>query len=120
MTEGRQRAEDTGVADQNVEPAVTLVERAAETVDPRVILQVQRHEGGGAALGADRVVDLLETADGARHRDHMGAGSRERERGRRADPARGACDERDAIGERLVHFHGSSFRRSAKRESRNP
>ena len=49
--------------------------------------------------GADRVVELLEPADGARHRDHMGAGAGERERGRCADTARGAGDEGDAVGE---------------------
>ena len=48
----------------------------AEPVDAGEILEVERHQRGAAALGADRVVKFLEPAGGARHRDHMGAGLR--------------------------------------------
>ena len=101
---GDERPEHAGIADQHVEPAVALVERQRQPVDAVEVLQVERHQRRRAAGGLDRVVELLQPADGARDRDHMGAGLRQRERERRADAARGAGDERDAVGEGLGIF----------------
>src|SRR5437899_2841100 len=102
---------------------IRMSKRPAEPIDAGIILQVQRHEGGGTAVGADRVVDFLEPAHGARHRDHVRTGPPQRERGRGPDAARSAGDERDAIGERLGHeecIPCSSSRGRAKRATRDP
>ena len=101
MIERRQRSENAGVADEDVEPAIALAQRGGEAVDAGIVLQVERHQRRGAAGGADGVVEFLQPADGARHRDDMRAGLGERQRGRVADAARGAGDERDAVGERF-------------------
>ncbi len=103
VAERRERPEHAGIADQNVEPLVALVERGAEPHDAVVVLEVERHQRGRAADGADRVVELFQPADRARDRDHMRARARERERGRVADAARGAGDERDLVGEGRGH-----------------
>ena len=95
----RQRAEHAGIADQDVEPLVTLVERERQPRNAVAVLHVQRHQRGRAAGCLDLVVELLEPADGARNGDDMRAGLRQRERQRRANAARGAGDQRDAIGE---------------------
>src|SRR5207245_1179240 len=66
----------------------------------------------GAAAGAgrpDRIVELLEPADGARHRHHMGAGARERKRGCSPDAPRGAGDEGDAVG-KGKHYQPQAMR----------
>src|SRR5262245_35730678 len=103
MAERGQRPKNAGIADQHVEPSETLVQREAEPVDALVVLEVEGYEGGRAAQGLDRVVELLESADRARERDDMGAGLRQRERGGVADAARGAGDERDTVGEGKRH-----------------
>jgi len=60
------------------------------------ILEIERHQCRCAALGLDGVVQLFKPAYGARDRDHMRAGIRERQRRRPADAARCAGDQRDA------------------------
>ncbi len=75
----------------------------AEAGDAIEVGHVERHQRRGAAQGLDRVVELFEAADGARHRDHMRAGARQRQRGGMADAARGAGDESDTGGEGLCH-----------------
>jgi hypothetical protein len=101
VAEWRERAEDAGVADQYVESAVALGKRAGEPVDRVEVLQIPRHQGGRTAGGANGVIEFFEPANRARDRYDMRARFRQRERGRRADAARCAGDERDAIGERL-------------------
>src|SRR5262249_25466110 len=83
--------------------AEALVRGGAEPIDARVVLEVERHERGRSAQALDRVVELLEPADGARERDNMGAGFGERECGGVADAARGAGDERDTVGKGKGH-----------------
>ena len=80
VIERRQRAENAGIADQNVETAVAFAQRGGEAVDTGVILQVERHQRRGAAAGADGVVEFFKPADGARHRHDMRAGCRQRQR----------------------------------------
>ena len=99
MAERRGGAGNGGIADQDVEPAIALVERRPEPGDALGIPQVERHERRRAAGGADRIVELFEPAHGARDRHDVGAGLRELQRQRGTDAARGAGDERDAAGE---------------------
>ena len=99
MAERRDAAEKPGVADQNVELAMPLIERRAEPVDRREIRDVEGREGGRAAGRADLVVELLKAALGASGRDHMRPGLGERERRRVTDAAARAGDDRDAAGE---------------------
>ena len=61
------------LATSDVEPAEALVQRKPEPVDALVVLEVERHQGGGAARALDRVVELLEPADGAGDSDDMRA-----------------------------------------------
>ena len=103
--ERRERAEQGGVGDHDIELAETLVERGTKPCDAVEILQVERYERGGATGLLDLVVEFLEAADGARQRHDMRARLRERERGREADPARSAGDERDTAGKRLATFN---------------
>ena len=58
--------------------------------------QIQRQQRRLAAHGADRVVGFLQAALGARGDHHAGAEARQFDRGRRADAAAGAGDQRDA------------------------
>ena len=99
VAERGERPENAGIADEHIQPPVALGERRAEPRDPLEVLEVERHQRRGATGSADRVVKLFETADGAGDRDHMRARARQRERGRVADAARGAGDERDLAGE---------------------
>src|SRR6266702_3117510 len=103
MAERRKRAKHASVADQNVEPLIALVERGVKPRDALVVLEVKRNKRGGAAGRADRVVELLQAADRARECDHVRARTRERERRRIADAARGAGDERNLAGEGRGH-----------------
>ena len=66
-------AEQSGVADNDVEPAEALIEGGAELVDLVHIGQIQRRQGGLAAGCADCVVDLFQPALGAGDQDDMGA-----------------------------------------------
>ena len=78
MVEGRALTDHRGIADQNVEPLVALVQSRSEPVEAVVVAHVERHQRRRAAGLAHRVVELLEPADRARHRNHMGAGTRQR------------------------------------------
>ena len=99
MAERRGRAGDAGIADENVELAVALVQRSAEPGHAVEIGEVERHQRGAAALFADLVVEFFQPALRARHRHDMRAGLGQRERGGIADAARGAGDESDTGGE---------------------
>ena len=103
MAERRGRAGDAGIADENVELAVALMQRGAKPGDAVEIGEVERHQCGAAAVVADLVVEFLEAALRARHRHHMRAGLCQRARGGIADAARGAGDESDTGGEGEGH-----------------
>ena len=117
MAERRERAEHAGIADQDVELAVALVERGAEPVDAVVVLQVERHERRRAAGGAGsrrRAPRAPPTVRASATTCAPALG--ERERGGAADAARGAGDQRDAVGEGFGHVY-SSFRAHARRST---
>ena len=103
MAERRGGAGDAGIADENVELAVALMQRRAKPGDAVEIGEIERHQGGAAAVLTDLVVEFLEPALRSRHRHDMRAGLRQRARGGIADAARGAGDESDAGGEGLGH-----------------
>ena len=76
MAERGERAEHAGIADQDIELAVALVERRAEPSDAVGSLRSSGTSVAVAAGAADRIVEFLKPAYGARHRDHMRAGLR--------------------------------------------
>ncbi len=83
MGERREHPEFTGVADQDVEPAIAFVEGRRQFVDLCEIAQVEGYQRGAAATGANGVVELFERADRARRQRDMGpfAGKAQRHRG---------------------------------------
>ena len=63
MPEGRQRAENAGVADEDVEAAEAFVQRRAEAVDLVAVLEIERQQRRAfAARPLDLVVELFERA----------------------------------------------------------
>ncbi len=103
MAERRGGAGDAGIADQNIELAVALMQRRAEPGDAVEIGEIERHQRRAAAVLADLVVEFFQPALGARDRDDMRAGFGQRARGGIADAARGAGDQSDAGGEGKGH-----------------
>ncbi len=99
MVDRRKRSQNAGVGDKDIEPAIALAHRGGEPVDTGIVFQVERHQGGSAAGGANGVVELFQAADGAGDRNDVRAGLGERERSRVPDAARGAGDQSDAVGE---------------------
>ena len=100
----RQRPEDAGVADENVELAPALVERWAELVDFVALADVEFEERCLAAKSADLVVELFQPADGARGDDDVRALPGKLERHGTADAAGSAGHQRQAIFERFLIF----------------
>ncbi len=92
-------AEDSGVADEDVEPAPPREDGRAHAVDDRRVLEVGRDQAGGSAVGADRVVDLLQRALRASDQDQFRTLGSKALRHSPADPAGGAGDQGDAAGE---------------------
>ena len=103
MGQRRQRPEDAGIGEQDVELAPALQQGRAELLDRRRVAEIDRHQRRAAADRVDLVIELFERARGPRQRHDMGAGLGESERSGAADAARGAGDERDAPFERLGH-----------------
>src|SRR5258706_16079403 len=103
MPERRGRAGGAGIADENVELGVALMQRSAKARDAVEIYQVERHQRGASAVLSDFVIQLFKAALGACHRDDMRAGLCQRPRSGIADAARGAGDESDAGGEGEGH-----------------
>src|ERR1700682_3297657 len=103
MVEGRRRRQDAGIAEQDVELAMAFLKRERKPGDAVIVLHVDRNERGGTAYRPDAVVEFLETADGAGDGEDMRALFGQREGGRRANAARGAGDERDAVSEGFGH-----------------
>ena len=54
----RRGTEQGGIADENIEPAITFVERRRKRYDARLVPEIERHQCGGSAFGADRIVEL--------------------------------------------------------------
>ena len=98
MRQRPERAEQGGIADEDVELAEALMQVRPERIDLVEIAQVERDEGGRAADGLDGVVELLEAAHRPRHGDDVGTllGKAPGDGG--ANAARGAGDESDAAG----------------------
>src|ERR1700724_2153873 len=119
MSERRGRAGDAGIADQNVEFAVALMQRRAEPGDTVEVGEIERHQSGGSAVLSDLVVELFEPGLGPRHRHHMRAGFCQRPRGGIADAARGAGDQSDTGGKREGHLKNNSIN-SRPRERGDP
>ena len=103
MAERRGGAGDAGIADENVDLAVALMQRRAEPGDAVEIGEVERHQRGAAAVLADLVVEFFQAALRARDGNDMRACAGERACGGVADAARGAGDEGDAGGEGVGH-----------------
>src|SRR6187455_2033479 len=103
MPERRGGTGDAGIADENVELAVALMQRGAEPRDAVEIGEVERHQRGAAAVLADLVVEFLKAALRASDGHDMSAGAGQRTRGGMADAARGAGDERDPGSEGFRH-----------------
>src|ERR1700733_5514132 len=107
MAERRGGAGDAGIADEDIELAVTFMQRRAEPGDAVEIGEVERHQSGAAAVLADLVIELFEAALRPRHRDNMRAGLGQRARGGIADAARSAGYQSDAGGEGKGHERSS-------------
>ena len=105
VVQRRQRTEDAGVADEDVELAPALEQRRPELIDLVALAEIELQQRRLAAARADLVVELLERADGARGDDDVGAVLGEGERDGPADAARGAGDEREPVFERFLVFH---------------
>jgi hypothetical protein len=94
---GAQAAENSRVADQNVEPSETIGNHPAEAVEGWIVHHVEGHQRRRlAALGADRVIDFLKPTDRARHQHDLGAFTGKTLRHGGADAPRGAGNDRDA------------------------
>ena len=94
MRDRRQHAQYAGVGDQDIKLAEALMQGRAQPVDGVEVGEVLRHQRRRAAGGRDGVVQLLQPADGAGQRHHMGALGGKQFRHRRADAAAGPGDQR--------------------------
>ena len=103
LLESSLHRENAGIANHNVDLAVTLMQCGAEARDAVEVAEVERHQRGLSPGRIDVVVEFLKSADGAGDRDHMRAGLGERERGGVADATRGTGDEGNAGSERRCH-----------------
>src|ERR1700692_978844 len=107
MAERRGGPGDAGIADENVELAMTFTQPRAEPGDAVEIGEIERHQSGAAAVLSDLVIELFEAALRPRHRDNMRAGLGQCARGGIADAARCAGYESDAGGEGKGHESSS-------------
>src|SRR3984885_2034826 len=111
MAKRRGGTGDPGIADEDIELAVAVIQCRAKPRDAVGVGQVERHQRGAAAVLSDLVVEFLEPALRARHRHDVRAGFRKGARGGIADAARGAGDESDAVGEGEGHDLNPRLRR---------
>ena len=79
------------------------VMRGAEAIDCYGILEIERNQRGGAATGADLIVEFLEAADGASDRHDMGTAPGQRQCRRPADADQRAGDQHNRM------LHSDSF-----------
>src|ERR1700716_943933 len=98
MPERRGGAGNAGIADENVEPAVALMQRRTQPRDAVEVGEIERHQGRSSAVVADLVVEFFQASLRSRHRNHMRAGFSQRARRGIADAARGAGDAGEAGG----------------------
>src|SRR3954464_14388981 len=108
MAERRGGAGDAGIADENVDLAVALMQRRAQPRDAVEIGEIERHQRSAAAALADLVVELLKAALRARDGHDMRGGAGQRSGRGIADAAGGAGDEGDTGGEGFGHDAGPS------------
>ena len=94
----RQRSEHRGVEHEHVELLPPLGDRARELADALAFGEVERRDRRAAAGVVDPLLDLLERRGGAGDEDHVRAGRGKRFRGRRANAAAGAGDQRELAG----------------------
>src|SRR5450631_1935835 len=120
MPERRGGAGDAGIADENVEPAVALMQRRTQPRDTLEVGEIKRHQGRGSAVVADLVVEFFQAALRSRHRNDMRAGFSQRARRGIADAARSAGDEGDAGGEGKGHWSNLSAVVPAKAGTHTP
>jgi hypothetical protein len=120
MADRGEGAEQTGISEQDIELAETLMERRAEAVDAGAVGDVERHQRGAvAAHFLDLVIDRFEPADGARNQHAMSALTGIGQGGRCAQPARSAGDQRNPA----LQAHGqtsSPVRRGRIEEGESP
>lgn len=93
MGQGRHHAECTRIADENVQPLEPFEKRRTQRVDGFEIGQIARDERRFTAGSLDFVIDLFQSAHGARKQDHMGTLGGEACGNGAPDPTRGPCDE---------------------------
>ena len=101
----RQRAEDAGVADEDVELAPARKQRRPELIELVALGKVDLQQRRLAAALADLVVELFQGADGARGDDDVGAVLGEGDGHGATDAARGAGHECEPVFERFLVFH---------------
>src|SRR5690606_2041599 len=83
----RERAQDAGIADENVELAPALKQRRTELIDLVAFAQVELQQRCLATEIADLVIEFLERSDGAGADDDMSAVPGEGEGDRTTDAA---------------------------------
>src|SRR5262249_48619099 len=110
-------AEHRGIADEHVEPAETLVDRRAHLVDLVGLAKIERQQRRWRAAGpADLVIDLLESALGAREQNDLRALGGEALGERRTETARRGRDEGETAPEPAAR--GSHAVRPSRRGAR--
>src|ERR1700686_5088639 len=109
MPERRRGTGDAGIADENVEPAVALMQRSPQPRDALEVGEIKRHQGRSSAVVADLVVEFFQAALRSRYRNDMRAGFCKRPRSGIADAARGTGDEGNTGGEGKGH-RGNTLR----------
>src|SRR5262249_17648230 len=109
----RQRAEDGGAADEDIESAEALIEGWGESIDRPPVGEIERDQARGAAGGSDVVIDTPEighaTGQKQRVRAFTGVGKCDRP----AEPTRGTGNERNAILETLALDQPTSARKES-------
>src|SRR3981189_2669302 len=100
MPERRGGPGAAGIADENVELAVAVMQRRAKPGDAVEVGEAQRHQRRAATVLSYLVIEFFEPTLRARYRNHMRAGFCESARGGITDAARSAGHESDAGGER--------------------
>src|SRR5262245_30637962 len=108
MAKRRERPQDTGVPNQDVELIPALIDGGAQRVDFVVRLKVEGEQRGAAADGPDFVVDLLEGAGSPADQDEMGALLCVGQSHRPADAAGGSRDEGKTVSKAPGVVHGVS------------
>jgi len=103
MRQGRQRAERSGIGDQNVKLAPAFVNRRAQSINRAEIRQVERHKRRLAADLVDLVIHFFKPANRSGDQNDMCAFCRHAERNRATNAARCAGDDRQAILKTSVH-----------------